>query len=58
MNVKTKKSFNLDPDVRELLALWKNENVGVVESRLFNGALRLALAEFKKRGRPAKVGTP
>ena len=58
MNVKTKKSFNLDPDVRELLALWKSENVGVVESRLFNGALRLALSEYKKRGRPARAVTP
>ena len=58
MTAKTKKSFNLDPDVRELLKLWKSENVGVIESRLFNGALRLALAGFKRRGRPAKVVTP
>jgi hypothetical protein len=51
MKPKTKKSFNLDTDVKEMLALWKLQNIGVIESRLFNNALRVALAPFKRRSK-------
>lgn len=51
MKQKTKKSFNLDTDVKEMLSLWKLQNIGVIESRLFNQALRVALWSFKRRSK-------
>ena len=51
MQPKTKKSFNLDQDVKEMLSLWKLQNIGVIEGRMFNNALRVALAPYKRRSK-------
>ena len=45
----SKKSFNFEQDVEEMFGRWKVENPGIIESRLFNNAMRAALAPYKKR---------
>ena len=46
-----KKSFNFEPDVAEMFGRWKSENPNIIESRIFNDALRVKLAPYKKRSR-------
>ena len=45
----SKKSFNFEEDVEDMFGRWKADNPGIIESRLFNNAMRVALAPYKKR---------
>jgi hypothetical protein len=49
-----KKCFNLEDDVLGMFAKWKAENPNIIESRMFNAALRGHLQAFK-RVRKARV---
>lgn len=48
-----KRSFDPEPDVAQLLGAWAKENRNVIESRMFNDALRNYLSEYRTKRTPA-----
>lgn len=43
-----KQSFNFEPDVQRLFEHWKRANPMVIKSRMFNNALRVHLAQYRR----------
>lgn len=48
-----KVSFNLEPDVQVKFNNWRSHNPHVIQTRMFNEALRVHLRPFKRAARKA-----